>query len=63
MVNANKHRVLKVVNEITRPERELRQEENNREFYNKNKGFVFCSTNWGKRPDAKPLELKYGKGV
>ena len=63
MVNANKHRALKILNELTRPERELRQEANNKEFYNKNKHFVFCSTNWSKRPDGKALEVRYGKGV
>lgn len=63
MVNANKHRALKIINEITRPERELRQEANKREFYNKNKHLVHNSTNWDKRPEAKSLELGYGKGV
>lgn len=63
MVNANKHRALKIINEITKPERVLRQEANNREFYNKNKNRVFCSTNWGKRPEGKALELGYSRGV
>ena len=63
MVNANKHRALKVINEITKPERVLRQEKNKRELYNKNKHLVSNSTNWGKRPEAKAIELRYTEGV
>lgn len=65
MVNANKHRALKIINEITEPERKYRQEANNRELYNKNIHLVTNSSNWGRRPEAKPLELRYGqsKGV
>ena len=63
MVNADKHRALKIINEITKPERLIRQEANNREFYNKNKSMVSCSTNWDRRPEAKALELGYGRGL
>ena len=65
MVNANKHRALKIINEITEPERKYRQEANNRELYNKNKHLVNNSSNWGRRPEAKALEFRYGqsKGV
>ena len=65
MVNAKKHRALKIINEITKPERIHRQEENKRELYNKNKHLIACSTNWDTRPEAKPIELRYSqsKGV
>ena len=63
MVNANKHRALKILNEITKPERKARQEANKRELYNKNINLVTSCTDWATRKEAQALELEYSKGV
>ena len=60
LVNAKKHRVLKVVNELTKPERILRQEINQTNHYNKNKFKVNSECNFHKEKFGK-LENHYGK--
>lgn len=49
MVNANKHRFLRIVNKITEPERHIVQELNRREYYLKNKGKVSSECNFHKQ--------------
>ena len=60
MVNANKHRALKILNELTAPERIIRQEINRAKRYNKNKYKVSSECNF-KKERFDNLENKYGR--
>lgn len=58
MVNAKKHKILKVLNAITRPEREITQEINRKKKYDKTKFYVNSKCNFHKQGFGK-LENHY----
>ena len=60
MVNADKHRALKIINELTAPERIIRQELNNAKRYNKTKYRALSECNF-KKERFDNLENKYGR--
>lgn len=60
MVNANKHMALRVINNLTVIERGIRQENNRRKKYLKNKGKVNSCCNFHKEGFGK-LEKHYNK--
>ena len=57
MVNARKHKILKVINTITAPERTAVQLENKKKFYNKSKYRVNSFCNLQKLEELPELEL------
>lgn len=59
MVNADKHKVLKVLNELTAPERLLVQCKNNKAYYNKQKFKANASVKFDKKYASKLEELSY----
>lgn len=58
MVNADKHKALKILNEITKPSRILKQESNKKRFYNKTKYKVNAECNFNKEGFGR-LEKQY----
>ena len=59
MVNADKHRALKVLHELTAQERLLVQCKNNKAYYNKQKFKANASVKFDKKYASKLEELSY----
>ena len=60
MVNAKKHKVLRIINILTYPERTIKQEKNRQKRYLKNTGKVNSKCNFHKEGFGR-LEKRYNK--